>query len=69
MEMTFSFPDELGQEIQEQPDSNAFVVQAMQKVLLEQWQDEETIKSLAQVEAGELVSHEEVKKRLAKYIK
>ena len=68
MEITFQFPDELGQEIQEQTNSNEFMVKAAEKALLEKWQDEQTEIALAQVERGEVVSHEEVKKRLAKYI-
>ncbi len=67
MEMTF--PNELGQEIKESPNANDLVVQATQKNLLEEWQDEKTRKSMAQADAGEVVSHEEVKKRLSKYIK
>ena len=68
VEMTFKFPEQVGQELQEQTNLNEFVVRATQKALLEKWQDEQTDIALAQVEAGEVVSHEEVKKRLAKYI-
>ena len=64
MEMTFDFPNKIGQETKQQSDSNGFVVQAIKKALLEQWQDEQTKIALAQVEAGEVVSHEEVKKWL-----
>ena len=68
MEMTFQLPDELGREIQDQADSNAFMIQAAEKALLEEWQDEEVRKGLAEADAGELVDHEEVEKQLAKYI-
>ena len=64
IDMTFSFPKKIGQEIKEQADSNKFMVRAAKKALLEQWQDEKTKISLAQIEAGEVVSHEKVEKWL-----
>ncbi len=69
MEMTFDFPPELEREIKKLPDANRFMINVVQKALVEKWQDEEVEKGIAEADAGELVSHEAVKKRLARYIK
>lgn len=69
VEMTFNFPDKLGQEIQAQPNSNEFVVKAAQKALLEEWQDEEVRKGLIEADNGEFASDQEVKAFFDKWIK
>ena len=60
MEMTFNFPNELGQEIQKQSDSNRFVIQSIQKALYEQWKAEEIKQGVAEIEAGDFASDEKV---------
>lgn len=68
VDMVIQFPDELGQELKERADANAFVVHATQKAMLERWQDEQTEISLAQADAGEFASDEEVEAFFNKWI-
>ena len=60
MEMTFKVPDKLGQELQQRADVDDFVAKALDKALLEEWQDEQTEISIAQADRGEFASDEEV---------
>lgn len=67
--ITFVFPDKVGQELKEQSNFNEFVVKATQKALLEKWQDKEVRRGITEADAGELISHLEVKKLLNRRIK
>ena len=67
VDMVIQFPDELGQELKEQANANAFVVHATKKAMLEQWQDEEVRKGIAEADAGEFASDEEVEAFFTKW--
>ena len=60
MELTFNFPNEVAQEIKEQPNSNEFVVKSIQKSLYEKWKAEEIRQGIAEIEEGDFASDEEV---------